>query len=279
MYSSIDRVDVIAQSEDKKKVMCLQTDHRSSLEMEQDPEHTIVFAITRTALARYIIETDYPDKEHEIIFEHAQNPWQKKVDIVTSMGATARSKDVVLKGKKMDVEKELNKTMASLAEKYAKKHKLKFTLADLEKAENKILEKPPQGNIEMGTEAVDLAAFAGKVISNTIGGEWITFYKPIGTAYVVGAKKENKQYISPTNRAMKLIVNGKEDSVALLVEAVTKGLDNTPALRTKNIEKPKKNKELSSKNDARVDLEEPKSKEKIQETPKKKGFFQRIFGK
>ena len=275
MYSSIDTVDIIVRSKDKKKIMCVQTDHRTAKEMKETPDHTVVFAIMRTSVAKGVLEHNYPGVKGEIWFDSREKPWQKKIDIVTNMGAIVKVNEKNIKGKKIDVEKELNKSMKKIANDYAKKNKLKFTIKDIEKAEKKLVEKIPEGSIEEAHAIVDLAAFAGEVMKKEIGGRWIATNITLGSIAYFAEIKDKKakgdgQYTSLTGKVRKLITNGLEDSVAYLVNVAIK--------RSKGEYEFQEEKEEMSKNSEKepVENEEPR---KDLKKPKKKGFFKTLFAK
>lgn len=52
MYSSLDKIDIVARSPDGRKLL-VQTDHREPREIEEDVELSVLFALTRVAHGQF----------------------------------------------------------------------------------------------------------------------------------------------------------------------------------------------------------------------------------
>src|SRR5687767_2374464 len=84
MYTSIDRVDVVAQT--PAGAMLVQTDHRTAREVEEERELSVLFALARVLNARHIAAAKKM-KVAAVVYAPLERPPQFLVDALATVRA------------------------------------------------------------------------------------------------------------------------------------------------------------------------------------------------
>ena len=87
MYCSLDKIDLAAQVEGRE--VALQTDHRSTDEIEAEPELSALFAMARVLNAReHLSEAGHPDPTDAVRYVVSAEPPAVLIEALRAVGAT-----------------------------------------------------------------------------------------------------------------------------------------------------------------------------------------------
>lgn len=225
MYSSLDKIDIT--SKDKKgRLFFAQTDHRTSKEIENDRDMSVVFAIVRITNP---MRSEKFEKGGKIDYICNEVPPLFFQQVIASAGGNlfVDKEFVSFKGEKADVEDLLNAALTGIARKEAKELKMGFDLESLEKYE-KILAgfKPDKekNEIVFWECVMKASAFAAEVLKKEMAGKWVIDQESLGAlsiVFCVNRKEANRIEEANVNfpgKAMKFFKNGEGDSIASLVK-------------------------------------------------------------
>lgn len=217
MYSSLDRVDIVARTKDGARLY-IQTDHRTSAEIEQERDLSVVFLIARLINAIRMAKAE--SNKYQIIYSCQYNPPEFFQQIIASTGAILKTKDeneLPFKGTLCDVEYILNGALYAIAIQRAQFLKENFTINAMHKYEKMVSTMkidPEEDEVVYWTTVIQIGAFAGEILRRTLGGKW-TFDDEMGPLPFVfdcrGAK------VNFMGKATKFLEMGEEDSIAYLL--------------------------------------------------------------
>ncbi len=225
MYSSLLKVDIAADT--PTGPLFVQTDHRSASEMNEEPEMTILFGLTRVLNARKCAASE--TKPVTVLYTCADQPTPQLVQALASAGA-----DLEVAGGKRTTLKPVNVTPAELADKafaaLAKRVQGRTGISDmagvLAAVEAETLADgldAEEDEISYWRRVMELAAVTGEILRARHGGHWMHIEErsdiPFGFARPAKGDGESSMISLPTNRAARFIADGEAESMFYLLES------------------------------------------------------------
>ena len=217
MYSSLDKIDLVTQAPDGASCL-VQTDHRGAAEVEEEPELSVVFALSRIlnpqrsshgqgATVRYVVMGDV----HPMIacVVASTNAELEASGAKVELGTVERHKP----GDLADV------AFAGLAKRVLDRHGLAADEAGLAAFERRIAGAPTADDDEIGwwTAVVELAAVTGEVLRARFGGRWIidtNGYADLPFMFEIGSSMSNV-----IDKSRRFLLHGEGQSTRQLVRA------------------------------------------------------------
>ena len=176
MYSSLDRVDIVAESPEGERIF-VQTDHRSREEMEREPEITLLFALTRMMAPRGWLEEGEPQPRIRYSAVGEVPPFLAEAIAVAGGELESGGPDgslVELPAVERSATELGTAAFEALATKVLAREGLKLDQAGLEELEERVRRSLDfEDEIERWTRVAELAAVTGEVIRTTYGGRWV----------------------------------------------------------------------------------------------------------
>jgi hypothetical protein len=220
MYSSLDRVDIELKGDNGY----IQTDHRTSSELEQDKAISIVFAIIRVlnpmrmgrqAGKKAIVRYTFTDEMPPLFMQEA----------IVSAGGVPQfdGTDIPFSGQRVNVDSLLNQGMQSIAHDKFEKKGYKFLPEHLRFFEARLIPRAQElkeNEIAYWRTVIMAGAYAGEVLRNLVGGNWRINFDASSTlpiTFDVGGAAFNL-----TGKAIKLLENGETDSLAAMINVALK---------------------------------------------------------
>ena len=223
VFSSLDQVDIVARDKSNRLIL-VQSDHRSSQEIEKDVELSAVFALARVLNAFRVAKSK--GEKATIIYDfNTEAPPDFLSQAIVSAGGsiTLKSKSFRYRGKTVDTDKIFDKMMAGLANKVVKRERKQFLLDSLKDYERSVENKKfskESDEVKYWTMVIELAAFAGEVLRKETGGGWIVDDREFFTLpFAFHCKaKDYDGLVNFIGKAIKFLNNPEGDSLAYLVE-------------------------------------------------------------
>ncbi len=173
MYSSLDRIDMIAKSPDGERVM-IQTDHRSPEEIDAEPELSIVFALARTLGP--LRSSEAAGATVRYVALGGVHPGIARVVASTGAALEVAGQPVELGGVERSAPEDLaDAAFAGLARRVLAREGLAADEAGLAAFERSCAGVPTRQDDEIAywTTVVELSAVAGEVMRARFGGRWV----------------------------------------------------------------------------------------------------------
>jgi hypothetical protein len=222
MYSSLDRIDILAEGD--SGVLAVQTDHRPRAEIEDEPELSTLFALIRVLNARRIL-ADQERTIEAVVYVALDDPPPFLLEALGSVEATiertpARIREALQPGDQ-PAEEIADRAFAALAARVGRRVGLSDPAAALRALEAELCASPPdREEDETGywRGVLELAALAVTVIRNQHPGRWTRVDQgevPFGFAL-----DGDSGVVLPANRAQRLIEDGEGESMFLLVGSI-----------------------------------------------------------
>lgn len=247
MYSSIKRVDIVAE-EDGKEV-CIQTDHRAPSEMDADPELSVLFALTRTLLPRrFATDGEMPAVRYAAL----QGASRAVAEAVASTGSQLESMEsgtptcIPFDGQARSPAEIADAAFRGLAHHVLLRESLPLSAEGLATLESRIAEagydlEDDEQEIEAWTAVLELAAVTGEAIRHLSGGHWVLTEDAIGdnaqgiTAADFGLlpfafSHDNGHISNAANKAVRAMTEPGQSTVQLLVPPPPTDAEGTTVL-------------------------------------------------
>lgn len=237
MYCSLDKIDLAAQVEGRQ--IALQTDHRSTAEIEAEPELSVLFAMARVLNAReHLAETGHPDPLDAVRYIVADEPPALLVEALRAVGATLErspNHELVRLGEvsKTAVGDLADRSFAGLARRAATRVGTRDLAIALRMLEDQTLADPPARDDEpvYWQRVLELAALLGELLrAKYPGGRWAYTDRsliPFGFQIDGGST-----VMFPTNRAQRVIEDGPDESLFKLLLAAEETIEHPPDAST-----------------------------------------------
>jgi hypothetical protein len=224
MYSSLDRIDIVL-GKDGQDQEYVQTDHRTTEEIEAEPELSVLFALVRILNPQRMAREN--SRQGTVHYQCFQPPPEFLVRAIRAAGARLtvgdRLEPVPEEGAAPVLVEVAAEAFAGLAARTAAEHGVEVNLAGLQTIEEELAGgdlDPEEDEIAYWTAVMQLGAFAGEVIRASNGGHW----EIVDTGTLPFALETTFQgseaTVNPLGKAIKRFANGAEDCVASLVEMV-----------------------------------------------------------
>ena len=215
MYCSLDKIDVCAEIDGRP--VALQTDHRPCGEIEAEPELSALYAMARVLNARGHVAPG--GDVHYVI---AGEPPALLRDALRATGCTLEHSERLERlgpGSDTEVGALADRSFAALAQRVAARLGTRDLAIALRMLEDQTFADPPDRDDESAywRRALELAALAGELLRAKYPGRWV----PTDRAVVpFGFELNGSTIVFPTNRAERVIEDGREESLFKLLIAV-----------------------------------------------------------
>ncbi len=237
MYCSLDKIDLAAHI--AGRLVAIQTDHRARAEIEREPELSVLFALARVLNARdHMAEQGEPGAAiHYVVSE---DPPAVLREALAAVGATLEWHDdrrEALGAPSESAANELaDRMFAALAHKTAARVGTRDVGMALRMLEDQTWTAPPTRDDERAywERVLELAALAGELLraKHPDTGRWVHTDRavvPFGFQVSTG---DSATVMFPTNRAQRLVEDGRDESLFKLLLAAQEALASPPDAST-----------------------------------------------
>lgn len=220
MYSSLDRIDLVTQDPRTGKKSFHQTDHRPTVEVQQEVEVSTLFALTRVLNARQMGEREGGVRVLYVSFERPPDFLQR---VVTAAGGRlmVNDDDLIYEGVLGTPEELADEAFRKLARRVLRERDLPVEESSLVALERDYLGAPGPEEDEIGhwTRVVALAAVAGELLRIRCGGRWIEVQGMATLPFIfhLAPGGESSPRINAVGRAERFLKNGERDSLVHLL--------------------------------------------------------------
>jgi hypothetical protein len=239
MYSSLDRVDIVAADPATGGEKLVQTDHRQAAEVEAEPELSVIFALTRVINARKVAAQRQAANAaiHYVCFDRPP-PFLHQA--VAAAGGEVVLLDAVVPfaGERRDAGELADQAFRALAERVQRTRGAAAVDEALLRAIERDLDDEgvpdrEEDEIAYWTRVVELAAVGGELLRARTGGRWVVDqgnYADVPFVFVDRAGA----ILNVANKAKKRLDLGPSESVAQLLRIVDdEGAPGRPMLTLK----------------------------------------------
>jgi hypothetical protein len=222
MYASLTSIDIVT-GKDGQDQEYIQTDHRTTEEIEAEPELSVLFALVRVLTPlRWAREND---RRGTVLYHALHQPPAFLVQAIHAAGGRLTVGDdrtPVEVGVTPALETIMAAAFAGLAERTAVAEGVELTLQGLQAIEDRIAENAgdEEDPIDYWTAVMQLGAFAGEVIRRGNGGHWQVVDTGTLPFALITPFEDSEATVNPLGKAIKRFANGPEDCVAWLVQVV-----------------------------------------------------------
>lgn len=221
MYTTIDKVDVMAETEDGH--LLVQTDHRSADEVAKEPELSVLFALARVLNAHHIAHQKKLAGA-KIVYAPLERPPQFLVDALAAGGAWLEdletSKRTQLRSRK-DPAELVDRAFAALSEVVCERLNAEHPEEAIDALEDEhggqYGDPDEHMQIEYWTTVLELMAVTGEAIRMRVGGSWKITDE---AAVPFGFQVKDGSLLLPGNRAQRSLDEGREHGISVLLEAL-----------------------------------------------------------
>ena len=240
MYSSLDKIDFTTKDADGR-VSAVQTDHRSAEDIEAEPALSALFAMTRVINARaHFAEEGIANAEvHYALFGEAPECLRTALAAVGAVLDRGKGVEQRLLGPPSEAVAGAlaDRCFAELARDAAARVGVRDLAMALRMLEDQTLTAPPEReDDELGywTRVLELAALAGELLRAKRPGaaRWVQSDRalvPFGFQFAEG---DGATTMFPTNRAQRLVEDGRDESLFRLIAAADEALESPPDAAT-----------------------------------------------
>ena len=241
MYCSLDKIDLAAQVDGWE--VALQTDHRSTDEIEAEPELSALFAMARVLNAReHLSEAGHPDPTDAVRYVVSAEPPAVLIEALRAVGATLeRTEPLALRHErerlgelsKVAIGELADRSFRALARRAAARVGTRDLAIALRMLEDQTLADPPARDDEpvYWQRVLELSALLGELLrAKYPGGRWAHTDRslvPFGFQLEGGST-----VMFPTNRAQRVIEDGADESLFKLLLAAEETIDHPPDAAT-----------------------------------------------
>jgi uncharacterized protein YtpQ (UPF0354 family) len=220
MFSSLDRIDLVTQDPRTGKKAFHQTDHRSTAEVQQEAELSILFALTRVMNARQMGEREGGVRVLYVCFEKPPDFLQRAV-VAAGGRLMVNDQDLIYEGVLGTPEELADEAFRKLARRVLRERDLPLDESSLSALEQDFLGSPGPEDDEIGywTRVVELAAVTAELLRTQVGGKWIEAPNMATVPFVfhLAPGGESSPRINALGRAERFLQNGERDSLLHLL--------------------------------------------------------------
>jgi hypothetical protein len=223
MFCSLNQIDLVTKGKGGRK-LCIQTDHRTPAEIEEEPELSILFAVVRVLAPSRILTKG--SAEPIVIYDAQHQPPEFLCQAIRAAGARLQVGGAAAdeEGAAPSLEEILASTFASLARRVAVKYDVALTTDGLDALEPVLVEEAgsvKEDEIVYWSAVMRLGAFGGEVIRASNGGHWQVIERGTIPLALSTTFQGSPATVNPLGKAMKRFDIGEEDSVSSLVHFVS----------------------------------------------------------
>jgi len=236
VYCSLDKIDISLKIEGRPVAM--QTDHRDAMEIEAEPELSVLFAMSRVINARsHLVRDGFPDGSvHYLVFHE---PPALLVEALQAAGCTLelrdRSKTELGPASPERVDELADRSFTALAHRAAARIGTQDLAIALRMLEDQTLADPPSRDDEPAywSRVLDLAALAGELLRAKYQGQWAhSEHALVPFGFQLSSMTGDSTVLFPTNRAQRVVEDGPGESLFKLLVAAEETLEAPPDAST-----------------------------------------------
>ena len=232
MYSSLDRVDIVATGEGGTK-RYIQIDHREAAEVDLEPELSTLMAIVR--VLNPLRFTEGEGQVPEVVYHSLHEPPPFLRRALASAGASlVVGPDVAgaplapdaSVGAIAALDVLIDETFGALARRTAESAGLSLTVTGLEAYERALVadERPSAEGDEVRywASVLKLGAFTGELLRGPNGGRWARSSSTVGSLpfVMVASFRGETATVNPLGKAIKYFGQGEQDAPSSLARAL-----------------------------------------------------------
>lgn len=241
MYCSLDKIDVSATvgAGDASRPVALQTDHRSTREIEDEPELSVLFAMARVLNARthLVAEGHLAGDVHYVV---ADEPPPLLREALAATGAVLEHVDDRLErlGGPSETTAGViaDRAFAALARRAAARVGVRDLAIALRMLEDQTFAAPPEREDEPAywRRVLELAALTGELLraKHPDAGRWVQTDRALVPFGFQVAGGDGATVMFPTNRAQRAVEDGRDESLFKLLLAAEEALERPPDAAT-----------------------------------------------
>lgn len=231
MFSSLDRMDMELATNYVGLRHFIQTDHRTREEIEENPELSALFALIRILnpqrlteeggpepIVTYLLTEMDPPPFLEKVIRIAGGQLQLGMELMNPLSIKPKTEKI----SGDDLRELIQKIMLELALATAKKYSLPLTAEGLANLESLLTqtEKNEDQEFEYWSAVLELGCFAGEVIRQTKGQEWVLYDEGTLPLALLSPFQDGIATVNILGKAIKLFMYGKEDSVVTMARVL-----------------------------------------------------------
>lgn len=226
MYSSIQKVDVIAEGEDG--ALLVQTDHRRADEIEKAPELSVLFAVARIVNARHIAVAEKLKVADIVYAAIIDTPPQFLLDAIGAAGGvleTMPGRERTRLSSDRDPVELVDHSFRALSAVVCDRLEVDEPLEAIDALEADVggafgHEPDEENEIEYWTAVLELMAVTGEVIRARTGGSWVITEDSDKSTVPFAFKLPSGALLVPGNRAMRSLEEGAGQGMHALLFAL-----------------------------------------------------------
>jgi hypothetical protein len=237
MYCSLDKIDLAAQIDGRP--VAIQTDHRARAEIEREPELSVLFALARVLNARDHM-TGEGEPEAAIHYVVSEDPPELLREALAAVGTTLEITDerrepaIEILGAPSEhaASRLADRTFAALARKTAARVGTRDIAMALRMLEDQTWAAPPTRDDERAywERVLELASLTGELLraKHPDTGRWVHTDRAVVPFGFQVSSGESATVMFPTNRAQRLVEDGRDESLFKLLLAAQEALASPP---------------------------------------------------
>jgi hypothetical protein len=225
MFSSLDRIDIVLKPGPDGRRTYVQTDHRSAAEVEEEPELSVLFALTRVLNPKRMAGEGEPEPVVLYTAQELPPPFLRQ-----AVRAAGRRITVGTDERPVPDDEEppplgevIASAFATLARAVATEHGVRLTVQGLEKVEAALADEagdPEEDEVSYWSAVMKLGTFGGELIRASNGGRWQVVDSGTLPFALVTSYQGGEATVNPLGKAVKRFANGEEDSLVALVNVL-----------------------------------------------------------
>jgi hypothetical protein len=223
VYSSLHKIDLVAQDKNGTGKIFVQTDHRDAEEVAREVEISVIFALARTLLPRRM-----PDAKQAVVRYVCMgklHPALAEVAVATGTQVEAMGENAKLEGVRRRAPADIaDEAFGALGKRLLGEKGLAANEEGLAAFEATLKDAPsnPEDEDEIAhwTAVVELAAVAGEVLRAKYGGRWVDDPKDFADIPFLFEPACNAGLVNPVGKAIKFLLHGAAESPRQLLTLV-----------------------------------------------------------
>lgn len=223
MYTSLDRIDIVATRPDSGQEFYVQSDHRTAAQIELEPELAVLMAVARVIGPRRM------SPETPVVYSCRFQPpafFRRAVEAaggILSVAQTPELPDAPGAADTNAVVRLAGEAFAGLAARTAEAHGVGVDLDGVVSVEydlSSVVTDAERDESGYWSAVLGLGALAGEVIRAANGGGWVLADSGTLPFALTTGFRGGSATVNPLGKAIKYFANGDGDSVAALAEMV-----------------------------------------------------------
>lgn len=228
MFNSLDRIDIELKPDATGRRHFLQTDHRTRVELEAEPELTTLFAVIRVLNPMRVRGDDEPVPI--VSYSVVEPPPQCLMDAVAAAGGRliedVAIHDPIPVARVPALHDVITSAMSGLVRATMAEHGVSFDVDGLKALERALSAIPmsvdEDASVYWGA-VLKLGAFAGELIRASNGGRWEATGSGSLPISLITSFRGGEATVNPLGKAIKRFDQGEDESVVTLVNVVQGG--------------------------------------------------------